>query len=157
MNLIKKLNVIILAGFFSLFFLLGGCVNKTSNETNLTTIKFYNGDKQIVEIKAEAADTIWKQSIGLMNRTSLPEDRGMLFKFSFQRNWEFFMKDTLMPLDMIFLDKDMRIIEIIKDIPPCKTLNCPIYSAKLPSTYAIEVNAGFAERYNITNQTKVAW
>ncbi|MBS3073357.1 DUF192 domain-containing protein [Candidatus Pacearchaeota archaeon] len=132
-------------------------MNKTSTDTNLLPIRFYNGDKQILEIKAEVADTIWKQAIGLMNRTNLPEDQGMLFIFDSERKREFWMKNTIIPLDMIFLDKDFKIVNIIKNAQPCKSLDCEFYSSTGPARYVIEINGGLSSKYNITNQTKISW
>lgn len=157
MNLFKKINLIILAGFFSLFFLLGGCVNKTSNDNNLLPVRFYNNDKQIVEIRCEVADTIPKQTIGLMNREKLEEDKGMIFLFNNEGKREFWMKNTLIPLDMIFLDKNFKIVNIIENAQPCKILDCELYSSAGPAKYVIEINGGLSSKYNITNQTKIMW
>lgn len=158
MNLLKRIMVIIAASFLSLIFLFcSGCINKIPNETNLTTIRFYNEDKQFVEIKAEVADTIYKQAIGLMNRTNMPEDRGMLFIFNDEKKREFWMKNTLIPLDIIFLDKDLKIVSIIENAQPCKTIDCELYSSTGPSKYVIEIKGGLSSKYNITNQTKIVW
>lgn len=158
MNKLKKIIIIIAAGFFSLIFLFfSGCINKTSSDSNfnLASIKFYNEDKEVFEIKAEVADTIYKQTIGLMNREKLDEDRGMFFVFNSEGKRDFWMKNTLIPLDMVFLDKDLKIINIIENAQPCKVLDCEIYSSIDPARYVIEINGGLSSKYNLTNQTKV--
>lgn len=158
MNLLKRIIVIIAASFLSLIFLFcSGCINKTPNETNLTTIRFYNENKQVAEIKAEVADTIYQQAIGLMNRTNMPEDKGMLFIFGSEAKKEFWMKNTLIPLDMIFLDKDFKIVNIIENAQPCKILDCELYSSTGPAKYVIEINGGLSSKYNLTNQTRISW
>lgn len=155
MNWFKKTNLLLLSVIFSFLFLFSGCTTKNNNDQNLTTIRFYNNEEKAYEVKCEIADSIWEQAIGLMNRTNLSQDRGMLFIFSDEKPREFWMKNTLIPLDMIFLDKDFKIVKIIENAQPCKTINCDTYPSVEPAQYVIEINGGFSEKYNITNQTKV--
>jgi len=116
------------------------------------TVVFYNNGDKVVEIKAEIAKDIKK---GLMGREELLADAGMLFSFSSEQKRSFWMKNTLIPLDLIFLDKDKNIILIIKDLEPCLTDPCPSYGSSEDSQYVIEVNAGFTKEFNITKNTKV--
>ena len=158
-NLFKKIILIISAIFVSIIFLLFWGINKTPSQNN-GAIKFFDSNysnKEITQILVEIADTPYKQSIGLMNRERLEDNLGMFFIFNDEQRREFWMKNTLIPLDMIFLDKDFKIVNIVKNAIPCKILNCEVYSSLFPSKYVIEVNSGFVERYNLTLQTKVVY
>ena len=100
-------------------------------------------------IKLELAVTPEEIRQGLMFRPSLPDDRGMLFLFEVRRVPAFWMKNTLIPLDLLFLDGDGKIAEIIPNAQPCKVEPCPQY---IPTTLAwavLELNAGAAERYGL--------
>ena len=59
------------------------------------------------------------------------------------------MKDTLIPLDMLFIDADLRIIDIKENVPPCREDPCPSYPSKKPAKYVLEVNSGFVLENNI--------
>ena len=74
-------------------------------------------DNSYVEI--EFATTPEERTIGLMNRTNIPENSGMLFIFDVEGIHKFWMKNTLVPLDMIWLDEKGRIIHIEKNVMPC--------------------------------------
>lgn len=155
MNWFKKANFILLSLIFSLLFLFSGCANKSPNENNLTTIRFYNNEEKIYEVQCEIADTMYKQALGLMNRENLDENKGMLFIFNDEKVREFWMKNTLISLDMIFLDKNFKIVSIVENAQPCKTIDCEIYSSLYPAKYVIEINGGLSKKYNITRETKV--
>lgn len=78
-----------------------------------------------------------------MNREFLAEDAGMLFVFERMRPFRsFWMKNTLIPLDMIWIDDSQRIVHIEEDVPPCEVENCPTYSpGATESSYVLEINA----------------
>jgi len=100
-----------------------------------------------VKINIEYAQTPEKQISGLMNRPTLSKFSGMLFIFPDEKIREFWMKDTLIPLEIIFIGTKGNINEITA-MQPCAPdiLNCPIYTSKDPARFAIEVNAGFAAK-----------
>lgn len=155
MNWFKKANFILLSLIFSLLFLFSGCANKSPNENNLTTIRFYNNEEKIYEVQCEIADTMYKQALGLMNRENLDENKGMLFIFNDEKVREFWMKNTLISLDMIFLDKNFKIVSIVENAQSCKTIDCEIYSSLYPAKYVVEINGGLSKKYNITRETKI--
>jgi uncharacterized membrane protein (UPF0127 family) len=73
----------------------------------------------------------------------------MLFVFDVEDYYSFWMKNTLIGLDMIWLDKGKRIVHIERDVPPCKTDPCPSYTPKRPGSYVLELKAGSADRLNL--------
>jgi len=97
----------------------------------------------------QIARTLSDKSRGLMNRQSLGRNEGMLFVFGAEWWHVFWMKNVKIPLDLIYLDKNFKIVEIAAKQQPCKGLFCPPIIPKAKSKYVIEVNAGTAERLNL--------
>ena len=96
-----------------------------------------------VEVEVEVADDTDEMQKGLMGRTALAEDAGMLFVYPEERELSFWMKDTLIPLSIAFMDSDGRIVDIQDMQPLDQTRHYPAE----PAQYALEVNQGFfAER-----------
>lgn len=94
----------------------------------------------------EIADTVAAREHGLMDRTSMPVDHGMLFVFPDAEPRTFWMKDTLIPLDILFFDNAKRLVTILRDVPPCKMDPCPVYPSRASARYVLELNAGTAAR-----------
>lgn len=94
----------------------------------------------------EVANTPTEQAHGLMDRTAMAADHGMLFVFQDSEPRTFWMKDTLIPLDILFFDDAHRLVTILKDVPPCKADPCPVYPSGKPARYVLELNAGTATR-----------
>jgi uncharacterized membrane protein (UPF0127 family) len=92
----------------------------------------------------ELAETREKQTLGLMFRDSLPEDHGMLFVFPAESLRSFYMKNTRIPLDIIYFDEDMRLVSVAENARPCRTRRCPSYLSEGPAKYVLELNAGKA-------------
>ncbi|MBW4583306.1 MAG: DUF192 domain-containing protein [Tildeniella nuda ZEHNDER 1965/U140] len=92
-------------------------------------------------IQLEVASTMEQQAIGLMNRTELADDRGMVFSFEPPRRVAFWMKNTLIPLDMVFLLKG-KVQAISSNVPPCKADPCPTYGPNALVDQVIELRAG---------------
>lgn len=90
----------------------------------------------------EIADEPEEQRQGLMFREKMFEDHGMLFVFEEESPHSFWMKNTLISLDMIWLDKDMKVVHIEKSVPPCKQDLCPTYQSPVLARYVLELNAG---------------
>jgi hypothetical protein len=85
---------------------------------------------------------------GLMYRASLPMDQAMLFIFPEERTPGFWMKNMRFPLDIIWIDKHKKIIDIDTDVPICEN-NCPALSPVSAVLYVLEVNAGFCVKNGI--------
>lgn len=104
---------------------------------------------------AEVADSPAELAKGLMFRTKLDKDRGMLFIFPNEGKHPFWMANTKIPLDIIWINSEMEIVYISKSTPPCeeptKTLyKCPSYKSIENAKYVLEVNGGWADTNDIT-------
>jgi len=88
---------------------------------------------------------------GLMFVDEMPDDQGMLFIFPDQRMRSFWMKNTRIPLDILYIDRDFEIVSISADTPPCRARNrrCPSYPSTGPAQYVLEINGGLAAEYGI--------
>jgi len=100
-----------------------------------------------VEVEVEVADDMNEMQKGLMGRTALAEDAGMLFVYPEERELSFWMRDTLIPLSIAFMDAEGRIV----DIQDMKALDDrpPHYTSAEPARYALEVNVGFFEERGV--------
>ncbi len=117
---------------------------KVADENSITIITGAGAMK----IRAEFAKTPDQLAKGLMNRTSLPADTGMLFIFPDEKPRSFWMKDTLIPLDLLFISSTGRVNEMTT-MQPCNENPCPSYESKTPAKYVLEINSGAAAKRNI--------
>ena len=115
--------------------------------TKYETIFIDNGVERI-KIKAEIADTQEKMERGLMFRKHLGENKGMFFTFKDEGTYAFWMKNTLIPLDIIFISKDFKIMEIVR-AEPCEEEPCKTYQTASYSKYILEVSGNFTARNGI--------
>ena len=117
----------------------------------LATISTPNGEI----LFAEVADTPAKRAQGLMFRTNLAPDRGMLFTFPELGHWTFWMKNTKIPLDIIWLDGSGKVVHIEPHVPICTRTDdgCPRYHSLKKAVYVLELKANMAERYEIHTGT----
>ena len=99
--------------------------------------------------KVEIADTQEKQALGLMFRDSMPADQGMIFIFPNEAPRSFWMKNCRISLDIMYFDKDLKLVSISADTPPCRVSNCPSYPSKKPAMYVLELNAGLAKELDV--------
>jgi uncharacterized protein len=114
-----------------------------------TTLELITADAATtVRVPAYDAATPPSRSRGLMDRDSLREDAGMVFRFPGQRQGGFWMKNTKIPLSIAYFDGDGRIVAIM-DMEPCTADPCPTYDPGVPYSGALEVNQGFFERHGI--------
>lgn len=101
------------------------------------------------KVTVEVADTEEKRQRGLMFREHLAPTDGMIFLFDEPGNYPFWMKNTLIPLDMIWLDKNAQIVSIAQSVPPCKADPCPSYDHQGLASYVVEVVSGFAKEHKL--------
>ena len=95
---------------------------------------------------AEVAADDLSRAHGLMNRTHLAAGSGMLFVFRHSDQRWFWMKNTLIPLDILFFDSSRKLVSMQTDVPPCRQDPCPTYPSGEPARYVLELAAGTAAR-----------
>ena len=107
-----------------------------------------------VNVDIEIAEDEFRREVGLMGRTSLEQNQGMLFIFPDERPVAFWMKNTILPLDMVFINSKNRIVTIHKNTTPFSEQTYPSDS---PVQYVLEVNAGFTDRNGVRVGDTVKW
>jgi len=106
-------------------------------------------DKSAVIVEVASDDATREQ--GLMYRDHMADDRGMIFLFPQAGEYAFWMKNTLIPLDMIWMDADHRIVHIAHDVPPCKADPCPNYPPNAKASSVLELAAGVAAKHHLAD------
>jgi len=119
----------------------------TGTASELRTVTIYSSGGGKVELMVEIADDPREQTRGLMERTALGEDRGMLFVYPDEEVLSFWMKNTLIPLSIAFIGSDGRIVDL-QDMKPLDD-DPPHYVSAEPARYALEVNKGYFEKHGI--------
>jgi uncharacterized membrane protein (UPF0127 family) len=84
-----------------------------------------------------------------MYRDQLREGTGMLFFFPATGDYPFWMKNTLIPLDLIWIDESHKVVHVAGNVPPCKADPCPSYPPNAPARYVLELAAGMAGRHRV--------
>ena len=118
-------------------------------------------------VQAEIADTEAARQLGLMFRENLPEGRGMLFIFEDEGRYGFWMKNMKFPIDIIWIDKEKRVVDVKPNLSPCqevresfaggdKEKSCEIFEPRAKALYALEVEGGFCRRNKIEIGDKVS-
>jgi len=116
-------------------------------------VSFYTAeDDSITTIRVAVADDENKRSQGLMDVNDLPRDRGMLFIFEEQKPLSFWMANTPLSLDIIFVNTSMEIVRIHQNTQPFSEKN---FDSGKPAKYAIETNGGFCLSHDIQEGMKV--
>ncbi len=128
-----------------------------SHPTPLKEIRliFASGQDNIM-LDVKISDTDEARSRGLMFVEKLSENEGMLFVFPGEQKRTFWMKNTLIPLDMIFIAANGTVVDVVEDAQPCKEEPCEVYPADAPARYAVEVNAGFSKRHGLATGSRMA-
>jgi uncharacterized membrane protein (UPF0127 family) len=118
-------------------------------------LQFLRQDGSIaVSISIEIADTAEARIKGLMERWALPELHGMLFIFDSPDVQRFWMHNTPLSLDMIFVDENRRVLNIAESTTP---MSKQTYASRGPAKYVVEVRAGFSKRHGIAEGMAVQW
>ena len=161
-------GVVLLA--FIIFMLSDLFVPKANQYSKPTTVKkndnglkfrkdgeltFQNKNGEFISsIDLEFAETAKERAQGLMYRTELGENQGMLFIFPAEEIQSFWMHNTVLPLDMIFVNSNLEIVTIRKNTKPYDDSS---YPSTKPAQYVIEVNAGYTDKFNINVGDKVVF
>ena len=107
-----------------------------------------------VKVAVEIADTPAARTRGLMYRDSLDANAGMVFVFPEEADHSFWMKNTHIPLDMIFVSSAMAVVGIVQNAEPLTETSRAVGT---PSQYVVETNGGFAASHGIVSGTRVAF
>lgn len=124
---------------------------KFKKEGELVFLDNENGDT-LKKIDIEIADDDYETATGLMYRKKMREDRGMLFPFPDEDYRSFWMKNTHISLDIIFVNAGKHIVSISKNTTPFSETSIP---SKQPAKYVIEVVAGFTNKYNVEDGDRI--
>ncbi len=145
-------------------FLMVSCQNETPEqkvkspeihfvkEGNLKITDSLGHSKAVFDI--EVADDDYQRETGLMYRNSMQDNQAMLFVFDNEQPRYFYMKNTYIPLDIIFVSKDSVIVSIAKD---AKVMDEATLPSQFPAQYVLEVNAGLCEQKDIRPGDKLYW
>lgn len=130
------------ASLLALTVLFSGCASGQSSWVEV------GGQRFAVEV----ADDEEERARGLMFRDELPAGRGMLFVHEGEGPLAYWMKNTRIPLDILYFDNNRRLVAQQRDVPPC-TLGdgCPPYPSDEPARYVLELNAGQAEALKLAD------
>lgn len=109
-------------------------------------LEFLKKNEIVYKIDIEIADDFDERAVGMMYRKEMKEDKGMLFIFSKPENQGFWMKNTYIPLDLMYIDSNFKIVTIHENTVP---LSLKSLSSGVKVKYVLEVNAGFCKRHNI--------
>ena len=167
MRVRTSLLIVVLCGIIAVSTLAGCVTTQTGTPTNTNSVTTAASGRSAttaskaptayrvtvgnVTVYAEAADTFAEREMGLMNRTYLNEDAGMLFIFPTPQQQSFWMKNMRIPLDIVFITADNHVLEIYASVPPCTGDPCTLYTSSAPIQYALEVNSGFCARNGIVS------
>jgi len=136
---------------------LAGCGTKptTLEEFETRPVKLPGGQV----LRAETEISNFELLRGLMFRTSLAPDGGMLFVYPKPDHYQTLMYQTLIPLDIIWMDSSHHIVALDENVPPCKTQasKCPKYGGKMIEAYALEIGGGMARKYGLHTGQTIQW
>lgn len=121
---------------------------KTAASEGEAVVELQTSSGKPLLVRAEIADSEEERRNGMMFRQSLGSNEGMLFVFPDSAVRNFWMKNTVIPLDMIFVAEDGTIAKI-RHAVPCASEPCPLYSSEKPVKYVLEVNANLTANYGI--------
>ena len=126
--------------------LLSGCATASGQWIEL------GGTRYVVEI----ADDDAERARGLMFRDEMAAGAGMLFVHAQEAPQAYWMKNTKIPLDILYFDNQRRLVSQQRDVPPCSLGDgCPPYPSAAPARYVLELNAGEAARLNLRDGTEL--
>lgn len=158
---IYYISAAIIAAAIIILFVYPGILNKENNEEvyymfkkegELTLSDSSNLLKAKIDI--EIADTDYERQLGLMKRISMEEKQGMLFIFPSEAMQSFWMRNTLLSLDMIFINEHKKIVTIHKNT---KILSDQSYPSSAPAKYVLETIAGFTDKFGINVGDVINW
>lgn len=140
-------------GLLAVLLLIVGACGAAPKATNTATPDAQSGPRVVLPsgavYRVELARTPEELAQGLMFRESLPERSGMLFLFPDSQVHKFWMKNTMIPLDMIWIDRDGRVLFVSVQTPPCRADPCPTYGPEQPAASVLEMAGGLAAKEKV--------
>lgn len=121
----------------------------------MKNLEVTGADGVTFNLRVQVADTMATRVTGLMFRKEMPDDEGMVFLFENTQPLNFWMKNTLIPLDIIYLSEDWEVVSIQKNAQPCKADPCVLYPSSQNSKYVLEINGGLSDKLGIRKGTAV--
>lgn len=115
-------------------------------------VRIHTGDGKSIDVTVELAVSAEARMRGLMYRTHLASDAGMLFVFPESGEHGFWMKNTPLSLDMIFISSDLEIVGLVEKTTP---FSPTVLNIGRPSRYVLEVNAGFSKQHHVSQGNRV--
>ncbi len=144
--IIKVLLILTIIVFVVIGFVIVAILNNNKNSAGSS--KAINVNNRI--FKVDVAETDLEKTMGLMYRKTLPENEGMFFIFDRSGVYTFWMANTFVDMDILWIDENMQVAYIQKNAKSCpdptKT-TCNIYNPKISAKYVLEINAGLSSKY----------
>jgi len=106
-------------------------------------------------LTAELAVTDEERQVGLMFREKINWDQGMLFVFKREGIYSFWMKNMRFSIDILWLDREKRIVHLETKVPPCPNDPCPSYSSSHPALFVLELKAGSVDKHQLKLYDKI--
>ncbi len=154
---VTALIIIAAAALYFIFIYSGGQGNNNNEEYMFRKngeLVFADSAGLSVKIDIQIANTEFDRELGLMFRKNMNENQGMLFIFPDTAVRSFWMRNTEIPLDMIFVDASKTILNIAKNTTPYSDVS---YTSAGAAKYVVEVNGGFTDRHNIKSGDVISW
>ncbi len=140
----------------SFILVLAGCGSEqTSKNEALARIHLPDG----FEVRAELLNTPVQQQIGMMYRTKLGHDEGMLFVYQQPQAMPFWMHNVNLPLDIVFIGSNHKVVELVENAAPClgESGKCPTYGGRVAARFVLEINGGDAAKHGVVLGSAVSF
>lgn len=118
------------------------------------TLSFLSHTDTLKTIDIEIADTYEERNRGMMHRSSMEHDKGMLFVFDGEEEQSFWMKNTKMSLDIMYVNANREIVSIYKHTQPYSTTSIP---SMRPAQFVVETSAGFCDKFGIKEGDRIVF
>ncbi len=110
-------------------------------------------DGFVIDVKLAVSEN--EKALGLMYVSELPDNKGMFFINDYDSQNPFWMKNCLINLDIVFLDKNLTVVDISRNVPPCESEPCPYYFPSKPYRYVLEVRGNLSLEHNLNSDDKI--
>jgi len=163
-SLFMKRNVLKIGLLLAIGLLVFSCKEKSKKIVTTAPITFtkegnleiYRADTDslLIQLDIEIAETEYETQTGLMYRNSMEDGQGMLFIFPDMAYHSFYMKNTKFPLDIIYIDEQLKVASIIKNAQPLNESSLP---SQVPVKYVLEVKGGLSDVWGINTGDRIAF